>query len=95
MSRQTCLPGPVQRISPDGPEPPGQSLNDEAQCVHAGGDGPLETEWITEDLIVYTQDVWGDYLGREVSQEEAIEMLLNVQRIALAFYLAATEGECE
>ena len=95
MSGQTCMCEPVQRFSPDGPELTGQSLNVEAQCVPAGGDGPLETEWITEDLIARTQEVWGDYLEREVDREEAIEMLLNVQRIALAFFLASMEGESE
>ena len=74
MSGQTCLCEPVQRFSPDGPELTGQSLNVEAQCVPAGGDGPLETEWITEDLIARTQEVWGDYLEREVDREEAIEL---------------------
>jgi hypothetical protein len=70
-------------------------LNDEAQCVHAGGDGPLETEWITEDRVARTQEVWGRYLQRDVGREEAIEMLLNVQRVALAFQLACVEGACE
>jgi len=70
-------------------------LNVEAQCDQAGGNGPLETEWITEDLIARTQDVWCRYLEREVDREEAIEMLLNVQRIALAFHLASMEGAYE
>jgi len=95
MSGQTCMCGPVQRFSPDGQELTGQSLNVEAQCDHASGNGSLETEWITEDLIARTQDVWGRYLEREVDREEAIEMLLNVQRIGLAFYLASMEGACE
>ena len=95
MSGRTCLCEPVQRFSPDGPEPTGQSLNVEAQCDLAGGDGPLETEWITEDLIARTQEVWSEYLEREVDREEAIEMLLNVQGVALAFYLASMEGACE
>ncbi len=85
----------VQRSSPAGPEPAGHSLNVEAQCDLTGGNGPLETEWITEDLVVRTQEVWREYLKRDVDREEAIEMLLNVQRVAQAFYLASMEGVSE
>ena len=95
MIAQTCPLRPVQRSSPHSPEPTGQSLNVEAQCDQPSGNGPLESEWITEDLIARTQDVWGRYLEREVEREEAIEMLLNVQRIALAFYQASMEEDCE
>ena len=70
-------------------------MNDEAQCHCAGGDGPLESEWIDEELVARTRDVWGRYLKRAVDREEAIEMLLNVQRIALAFYQASMEDDHE
>ncbi len=59
------------------------------------GAGALETRWMTEDLIARTQEAWGDYLGREVDREEAMEILFNVQQIALAFYLAGTEGDSD
>lgn len=93
---------PVQRISPSRPKATGHSLNVVAQCEQpsdAPGTAetcPLETEWITEALIARTRDVWGRFLEREVDREEAIEMLLNVQRIAMAFHLASMEGDvCE
>jgi len=95
MIAQTCPHRPVQRSSPHTPAPTGQSLTLEAHCDQASGNGPLESEWITEDLIARTQDVWGQYLEREIEREEAIEMLLNVQRIALAFYQASTQEACE
>ena len=95
MSGQTCTCEPLQRILPDGPEPTGQSLNVEAQCDPAGGDGPLETAWISEELIARTQNVWGEYLQREVGREEAIEILMNVKRIAMVFYQARQEGAGE
>ncbi len=50
---------------------------------------------MTEDLIARTQEAWGDYLGREVDREEAMEILFNVQQIALAFYLTGTEGDSD
>jgi len=92
---QTCVAEPARRTSPDRPELTGQSLNVEAQCDPAGGDGPLETAWISEELVAYTQDVWGRYLEREVDREEAIEMLTNVKRIAMVFYQARREGADE
>jgi hypothetical protein len=95
MTAQTCLHRPVQRNLRRSPKPTGQSLNVEAECPHSSGNGPLESEWITEELIARTQDVWGRYLEREVAREEAIEMLLNVQRIALAFYQASMEDAHE
>ncbi|NOZ22050.1 MAG: hypothetical protein GXP25_13290 [Planctomycetes bacterium] len=55
--------------------------------------GSMETEWITEDLVARTQDVWGLHLGRQVDRDEAIEMLLNVQGVAMAFHLASIESE--
>ena len=43
---------------------------------------PLATpEWITSDLIRDTQDVWSPMYGRLVSEEEAVEMLLNVSHL--------------
>ena len=95
MSVKTCLRRPVQRSSPHSPEPTGQSLNVEAHCDQSSGNGPLESEWITEELIARTQDVWGRYLEREVDRDEAVELLLNVKRIAMVFYEARQEGACE
>lgn len=54
---------------------------------------PMETLWITDDLIAGTQDVWGRYLNRRVSRREAVEILLNVQSLAVAFHMNGTESE--
>lgn len=43
---------------------------------------PLSLAWITDELLAYTRDVWSRHLGRDVSEDEAIEMLLNVKRLA-------------
>lgn len=43
---------------------------------------PLSLAWITDDLLRYTQEVWSRAYGRPVSEDEAIEMLLNVKRLA-------------
>ena len=54
---------------------------------------PMETLWITDDLVAGTQDVWGRHLHRRVSRREAVEILLNVQSLAMAFHMTGTESE--
>lgn len=54
---------------------------------------PMETLWITDDLVAGTQDVWGRHLNRRVSRREAVEILLNVQSLAMAFHITGTESE--
>jgi len=49
-------------------------------------------EWITQELLARTQDVWGRYLQRHVSKEEAMEMLTNIKRIADAFLCDCDDG---
>jgi hypothetical protein len=63
----------------------GVSLNPEAHCRSSGPAAPMSMDWIGEDLIAYTRKVWRAELGREVPREEAVEMLLNVKLVAMAF----------
>lgn len=45
---------------------------------------PLSSGWITDELLAETRRVWSRYLGRVVTDEEAIEILINVRNAALA-----------
>jgi len=45
---------------------------------------PLSADWITDELVAETRRVWSRYLRRVVTDEEAIEMLINVRNAALA-----------
>lgn len=45
---------------------------------------PLSAKWITDELLAETRRVWTRYLGRVVTDDEAIEMLINVRNAALA-----------
>jgi hypothetical protein len=45
---------------------------------------PLSEEWITDELVAETRRVWSRHLRRVVTDEEAIEMLINVRHAALA-----------
>jgi len=54
----------------------------------------LPHAWITSERIAETQRVWGEYLGRPIPEDEAIEMLVNVRRLAevLAKAVYRTDG---
>lgn len=45
---------------------------------------PLSSDWITDELLADTRRVWSRYLRRVVTDDEAIEMLINVRNAALA-----------
>lgn len=41
--------------------------------------------WVSPGLMTRTQEVWARRLGRPISSAEAIEMLVNVKRLAEIF----------
>ena len=43
---------------------------------------PLSLAWITDDLLDQTRKVWSSEYGRVISEEEAVEILMNVKRLA-------------
>ncbi len=45
--------------------------------------------WITDELIEDTRQVWSKRYGRVIAQEEAVEILVNVKKVAEAFLKAA------
>lgn len=55
---------------------------------------PLSLEWISDELIAETRRVWSKHLRRVVTEDEAIEMLVNVRTAAVAIQ-AALEEESE
>ena len=50
-----------------------------------GPDLPLSLDWISEELIEETQQVWSKAYGRVITRAEAIEMLVNVKHVATVF----------
>lgn len=48
----------------------------------AASSGPLGIAWITDELIAEHQRVWSHRYGREISEAEAIEIILNIKRFA-------------
>jgi hypothetical protein len=49
----------------------------------------MSLAWITDDLLRYTKEVWSRNYGRAVSDDEAIEMLINVKQFAEVMLKAA------
>jgi hypothetical protein len=45
---------------------------------------PACPEWVTDDLLDRTREVWSNAYGRPVTEEEAVEMLINVKRLVWA-----------
>ena len=45
-------------------------------------DRPLSLAWMTDELIAETQRVWSPQYGRDLTSNEAVEILRNVKRFA-------------
>ena len=43
---------------------------------------PLSMAWISDELLAKTIDVWSTNYGRPISEDEAVEILMNVKRFA-------------
>jgi len=52
---------------------------------------PPRPAWISDALLAETIDVWTEAYGRPVSEAEAIEILVNVGRLAEALLEARRE----
>jgi len=52
---------------------------------------PLSTQWLSDERVAEARRVWSKAYGRVISEEEAIEILMNVRR--LAEVLLRAEGE--
>jgi len=42
---------------------------------------PLSMAWISDELLAETVEVWSEAYGCPVSEEEAVEILMNVKRL--------------
>ena len=43
---------------------------------------PVSMAWIPDKLLAKTIDVWSVNYGRPISEDEAVEILMNVKRLA-------------
>jgi hypothetical protein len=49
-----------------------------------GSGDPMPRSWISDELVEETRIVWARAYGRDVSDDEAMEILMNVKRLAEA-----------
>jgi len=91
MGGRSCiLESPViSRKSRDGT---GLLRQDVALTPVAKSPRPMSADWITDELVAETRRVWSGHLGRIVTEDEAVEMLMNVRNAAVAIMAAGTNG---
>ena len=42
---------------------------------------PLSLAWISDELLTETIELWSESYGRPISEDEAVEILMNVKRM--------------
>ena len=74
---------PAQNDRTNGGDITGFSSPDETGlCVPVPVRRPLSLAWVSDELIAETRRLWSARYEREISVEEAIEILQNVKRFA-------------
>jgi hypothetical protein len=75
------------------PESTGLTSPDEEhdQATPSDPGRPLAQAWITPELIAENQRVWSRAYGRDISEEEAVEIIMNLHRFAEAVLRARRE----
>jgi len=75
------------------PESPGFQADVEPPSDGQGHrERPLSLAWITDEMVTDTQRVWSAEYGRVVTEKEAIEILMNVRRLAEVLLGAYLKG---
>ena len=86
---QTCVLEPPGKISS---ESTGLTGPDEADVTGPRRDRrPLSMAWISDELLVETIDLWSESYGRPISEDEAVEILMNVKRLGEVLLKARRE----
>ena len=75
------------------PESTGLPAPDEELRQGPACQRPLSAEWITDELLEHTRKVWSKMYGRVISPDEAVEILMNVKKLAEVLMEAEQEGE--
>ena len=94
----------MDHVAADAAVPNRQKMSQESTGLKAEVTAPVELSkqapgrpamlaWIDDDLLAYTQRVWSKHLGRPVPESEAIEMLVNVKRLAEVMMKAVRQQE--
>lgn len=73
--------------APKSPTPAGDmngflSPDEPGLCEPVPIQRPLSLAWVSDEMIAETQRLWSERYRREVSADEAIEILQNIKRFA-------------
>jgi hypothetical protein len=80
VNSTACLLDPPGEIPSESTGFPGQ---DEVHPTGRQRDRrPLSMAWISDELLARTIDVWSTNYGRPISEDEVVEILMNVKRLA-------------
>ncbi len=60
---------------------------------HSADVRPLSTQWLSEERIAEARRVWSKAYGRVISQDEAVEIVMNVRRLAEVLFSAEENNE--
>jgi len=96
MSRRYEQPGPPKDIRyPEELTGNSPEKSEHENLPEAEAGRPLSMAWISDDLLTKTQRVWSRAYGRLISEEEAVEILMNVKHMAGALLKAKRGGDVE
>lgn len=59
----------------------GCSARNEEHEAGSARQRPLSMAWIPDDLLAETIELWSESYGRPISEDEAVEILMNVKRM--------------
>ena len=68
------------------------TANEAPERATASALPPLSADWIDDDLLRETRELWSEAYGRLITLDEAVEILMNVKRLAEALLNAVNEG---
>jgi len=52
------------------------------------GGRPMTAAWVSDDLLARTIDVWSKAYGRQITTQEAMEILMNIKRLGELLFRA-------
>ena len=86
----TCTLDPPAKIPP---ESTGLSAPDEQAVPDLERrQRPLSLAWISDELLAETIELWSESYGRPISEDEAVEILMNVKRMGELLLRLRREG---
>jgi hypothetical protein len=95
MSEATiCSETATRRVATNAPETAGFACpeSEHVTCVQGPVNRPSIVAWISDGLLAKTKQVWSDAYGRPITEDEAVEILMNVKHLAEALVKAKQQG---